>query len=264
VPEASCHDVLIHYETVRWNLAAPGVPVLLHTGAGGDLGMWREGGYVRGLAPRRLILMDHRGHGGSARPRDPAEHTIDRYVTDVACAMDAEGVERVAFLGYSDGAAVGYAFAAAHPDRTAAVIGLGAVGDADEPMSERRDLAAAVRDTGMDGLVADLAAAEPGAVPDWFVDQMRATDPEMFALELEGWASWAGPWATFASIDAPTIIIVGEVEEGEPGVAGIHAAGAAARLPRGASHVVPGVGHVGVFLRSELTLPVISRFLDGA
>ena len=35
------------------------------------------------------------------------------------------------------------------------------------------------------------SANEP-EVPARFIQQMRATDPEMFALELEGLASWGG------------------------------------------------------------------------
>ena len=70
--------IRIHYE-----VEGDGVPILLHTGAGGDLGMWRQAGYPRGLDGTRVILMDHRGHGASDRPSWIDQHAMERYVGDV-------------------------------------------------------------------------------------------------------------------------------------------------------------------------------------
>jgi pimeloyl-ACP methyl ester carboxylesterase len=237
--------------------------MLLHTGAGGDLGMWRSAGYVGGLSPRPLLLMDHRGHGCSDRPTTLAAHAMDRYVDDVLAVLDHAGAQQVAFLGYSDGAAIGFAFSAAHPARAAALIGLGALGGEDEPQADRRSLAETIRTAGMQAVVDGLAEDEPDTLPTWFADQMRSTDPEMFALELEGWADWAGPWATLRSVLAPTLIIVAELEDTRPGLAGIRAGEMAARLPRGQALELPRTGHVGLFTRTDLTLPAIRSFLDG-
>src|SRR5438093_901289 len=106
---ASNEGVRIFYEVV----GEPGPLLLLHTGGGGDSRMWRMAGYTDGLSATRLILMDHRGHGRSDRPAGVEAHRIDRYVGDVVSVLDAAGAERVVFAGYSDGANVGYAFAAA-------------------------------------------------------------------------------------------------------------------------------------------------------
>src|SRR5439155_4275683 len=72
-----------------------------------------------------------------------------------------------------------------HPERLAGVIGIGAVGGGDEPMSQRADDASQVRDGGMGELMQALREQEAD-IPDWFARQMTETDSEMFALELEG------------------------------------------------------------------------------
>lgn len=254
--EVESGGVPIHYE-----VEGEGLPVLMHTGAGGDLGMWRSAGYVTGLHGVRAILMDHRGHGGSGRPRDVEDHRIERYVADVVAVLDHAGVDRAVFLGYSDGARVGLAFAAAHPDRVAGLVALGALGEPEVSLGERADRAGRIRETGMPALIDALRVRESD-LPDWFADQMLSTDPEMYALELVGWSTWSGAWPLFERIGAPTLIVVGEREEDGTGLADRHARDAAARMPSGRAVVLPKLGHVGLFVRSDLVLPHIAALLD--
>jgi pimeloyl-ACP methyl ester carboxylesterase len=258
MPTVVSNGVPIHYE-----VEGEGPPLTLHTGGGGDLDMWRLAGYTEGLTGNRLLLMDHRGRGKSGRPDDIAQHRIDHYVRDVLVVADDAGVERFAFFGYSAGAAVGYRLAAKHPARVVALIGLGAVGSPDEDDSESLDLAARLRREGSDSLVSGLRAQEP-ELPDWFADQMRSTDPEMFALTLEAWTAWGGPWAEFADIEVPTLLVVGQLEEGDGEAAGANATTAALEMRDGRAEVLPGVGHVMAFVHSELVLPPVRAFLDGS
>ncbi len=248
---------------IHCEIEGTGPTLLLHTGGGGDLRMWHLAGYVEALADYRLVLMDHRGHGLSDRPREIEEHRIDRYVGDVIAVLDAAHVERTVFVGYSDGAAIGYAVAASNPDRVAGLVGIGAVGDESDSRMGRVEWAAEIRRDGIEALVRalDEEEGEGDAIPAWFVEQMRSTDPEMFALELEGCAAWPGPWSVFGHIEAPTMIIVGEHEEGPGGPAAHHAMQAAGRLRNGSYVALPGLGHVGAVLRSDLTVPHIRSFL---
>jgi pimeloyl-ACP methyl ester carboxylesterase len=250
--------VTIHYE-----VEGTGPPLVLHTGGGGDLEMWRLAGYPQGLAGRQLILIDHRGHGRSDRPRDLAQHRIDEYVDDVVAVADAAGAERFGFFGYSAGATIGYRLAARHADRVDALIGLGTMGaQSDWRRDDDGDAAFAeqIRREGSDALVRLLRDQEPD-VPDWFAGQMRDTDPEMFALQIEGRGSWPGPWAEFASIAAPALIIVGQTEEGDDHSAEAHAREAAATMRDARVAVVPELGHVMAFVRSDLVLPPVREFL---
>ncbi len=248
--------VEIHYE-----VEGDGPPLMLHTGGGGDLEMWRTAGYTAGLTGRRLILIDHRGHGASGRPTEREQHGIDRYVEDVLAVADAVDAPRLCFFGYSAGAAVGYRLAARHPDRIAGLVGLGAVGPGPSEDEEDLELAARIREEGSDALVTWLREDEP-ELPEWFADQMRSTDPEMFALLLETWASWGGPWEEFEEIEAPTLVVVGQLEEGANDDAAAHARRAAETLPDGRAVVIPELGHVMAFVRADLVLPHVRAFLD--
>lgn len=249
--------VEIHYE-----VEGAGPPLILHTGGGDDLEMWRTAGYTAGLVGRRVVLIDHRGHGASGRPKERAQHGIDRYVDDVLAVADALGEPRFSFFGYSAGASVGYRLAARHPERVAGLVGLGAVGGP-QPADDDEDLelAARIREEGSEALVTWLREEEPD-FPEWFADQMRSTDPEMFALLLEAWTSWGGPWDEFAKIQAPTLLVVGQREEGANDDAAAHAQRAADTIPDGRAVVLPELGHVMAFVRADLVLPHVLAFLD--
>lgn len=101
-------------KTHRWGAAAPERVVCLH-------GVAQHGGVFDGLG-RRLAALGHsvlapdlRGHGGS--DREPPWN-VGTHVTDVLETLDAEGVERVAWVGHSFGGLVAVALAAEAEERT--------------------------------------------------------------------------------------------------------------------------------------------------
>jgi len=72
----------------------------------------------------RVVLWDKRGTGLS----DPIDHvpTLDERVDDVIALMETVGSERAAFFGVSEGGPMSLMFAAAHPERTSALVIYGA------------------------------------------------------------------------------------------------------------------------------------------
>ena len=68
----------------------------------------------------RLVLFDKRGMGMSDRV--PGAATLEERMDDVRAIMDAIGSERAAIMGQSEGAPLAMLFAAAHPERTSALI----------------------------------------------------------------------------------------------------------------------------------------------
>jgi class 3 adenylate cyclase len=72
----------------------------------------------------RVVLWDKRGTGLS----DPIDHvpTLDERVDDLKAVMATVGCERAAFFGVSEGGPMSLLFAAAHPERTAALVLYGA------------------------------------------------------------------------------------------------------------------------------------------
>ena len=72
----------------------------------------------------RLILFDKRGMGMSDRV--PGATTLEERMDDIRAVMDAVGSERAAVMGESEGGPLAMLFAAAHPERTVALILQGA------------------------------------------------------------------------------------------------------------------------------------------
>jgi pimeloyl-ACP methyl ester carboxylesterase len=69
-----------------------------------------------------LLAIDLRGHGDADRPSGSYE--LGHVANDLAIAMDAVGWSRAVVVGHSWGGAVAATFAAEHPDRTLAVVGI--------------------------------------------------------------------------------------------------------------------------------------------
>lgn len=81
--------------------------------------------FYRGLAKLgRLILFDKRGTGLSDRVLGIA--SLEERMDDVRAVMDAVGAERAVVIGVSEGGPMCTLFAATHPDRTQALVTLGA------------------------------------------------------------------------------------------------------------------------------------------
>ena len=72
----------------------------------------------------RLILFDKRGMGMSDRV--PGTTTLEERMDDIRAVMDAVGCERAAVMGESEGGPLSMLFAAAHPERTVALVLQGA------------------------------------------------------------------------------------------------------------------------------------------
>jgi class 3 adenylate cyclase len=72
----------------------------------------------------RLILFDKRGMGMSDRV--PGATTLEERMDDIRAIMDAVGSKRAAVMGESEGGPLALLFAAAHPERTAALVLQGA------------------------------------------------------------------------------------------------------------------------------------------
>jgi pimeloyl-ACP methyl ester carboxylesterase/DNA-binding CsgD family transcriptional regulator len=81
--------------------------------------VWRH--WIDRLSEHHTLLRyDERGCGLS--DADPGEPTVETWVDDLEAVVDAAGLDRFALLGISQGAAIGTAYAARHPERVAELI----------------------------------------------------------------------------------------------------------------------------------------------
>jgi pimeloyl-ACP methyl ester carboxylesterase len=99
----------------RFGKRVPGeAPVLLLHGGLANANYW--GNQVRALAPHhQVIVMDSRGHGRTTRNTKP--YGYDLMASDVLALLDYLKVEKVALVGWSDGAIIGLDIAMKHPER---------------------------------------------------------------------------------------------------------------------------------------------------
>jgi len=67
----------------------------------------------------RVVAIDSRGHGRSARP---AAYTLQDHVNDVLGVMDALGLERADVIGSSMGSYIAQGVAASAPDRVRRLV----------------------------------------------------------------------------------------------------------------------------------------------
>jgi pimeloyl-ACP methyl ester carboxylesterase len=255
MPYVESEGVPIYYEVI-----GDGFPIVLQTGGGGDGTMWVEGGYVAGLDEFRCILLDHRGHGRSGRPLDPAAHRVEQYAADVLAVLDSLQIDRAAYWGYSAGATVGYALAATRPDRVAALIASGVIGSTDlDAPEERRDaelMADEARRRGLGTMIAEAGEEAGETYPPWFLAQMAATDDEMFALQLLAARAWHGPWSVLPRIKCPVLMLVGALEDPEG-----HNQRAASSMARARCATFPDLDHITAYVRSDLALAEAVPFL---
>jgi class 3 adenylate cyclase len=70
----------------------------------------------------RVIMFDKRGTGVSDPVPLGALPTLEQWTDDISVVLDAVGVDRVTVVGNSEGAQMALMFAAAHPDRTSALV----------------------------------------------------------------------------------------------------------------------------------------------
>ncbi|MBV9827927.1 MAG: alpha/beta hydrolase [Alphaproteobacteria bacterium] len=103
-----------------------GEPVILLHGGLANADYW--GNQVRALQQHyRVIVMDSRGHGRSARDERP--YGYDLMASDVTALMDFLKIPKAAIVGWSDGAIIGLDIAMQHPERVAKLFAFAANSD---------------------------------------------------------------------------------------------------------------------------------------
>jgi pimeloyl-ACP methyl ester carboxylesterase len=216
---------------IAYESAGGGTPVLLLHGFAADhRSNWAAPGVIGALlaAGRRVIAADARGHGASAKPRDPAAYANDALVRDAAALLDHLGVERVDVVGYSMGAMTAARLAAG--DARARSVVLGGVGGDATP----------TRPGGPDSpLVAALETDDPRAIREPIVRGFRMfaerTGADRLALAaLERGRSLRSP-VRFDAITVPALVLAGERDALIQPPQEL-----AARLPRARLAIVPG------------------------
>lgn len=241
-----------------------GIPVLLLHGFPHNRSLWSP--QLGALAAQaRTIAMDLRGFGESA---PCASNTVDDYADDAAALLTELGIDRAVVVGLSMGGYATLAFWRRHSDRVRALVlcDTRAGADSDEARIARRSMQEQVQDRGSSAVADQMIAGMVGRTT-------RANHPELVdelhrMMSIAPVAGVVGALdalmhrpdstATLATIDVPTLIIVGDEDVLTPvkESRAMHLA-----IPGSRLEIVSGAGHVSNAERPAAFNHVLSEFL---
>jgi 3-oxoadipate enol-lactonase len=214
-----------------------------------------------------VLILDCRGHGASDKPQGP--YRVEQFADDIVELMDHLGWSKALVAGASMGGCVSLAFAARHPQRTAA-LGLidttawyGA--EAPKQWAERADKA------GKEGLGSLIGFQ----VTRWFGDAFRAENPGVVQECIDVFlrndvAAYAETCrmlgacdlrATLPQLAMPTAVVVGEEDYATP----VAMAQALHDGIRGSTlTVLPGARHLTPLERVDSITSELNRLTEAA
>jgi pimeloyl-ACP methyl ester carboxylesterase len=234
---------------IAYELHGAGEPLILLHGFFGDRSTWHSAGHVERLAEKFTVIpVDLRGHGDSDAPYDPSAYTMAAQCADVLSVLDDLGLERASVWGSSMGGIIGLHLLAEAPGRVRALVANGAHGLAER--SAPGEIAEEVRILRTEGVAPFLTGLDAG----WLRESALAQDPR--ALAALSLALADRPPVSVDLPEVPALLMVGADDPLRETVR--ETAGA---LPRGRFELLPGLGHVGVFLRPGVTVPLVEGFV---
>ena len=153
----------------------------------------------------RVIALDCRGHGKSAKPHDPAAYAGETMGEDVIRLLDHLGIRRTLLMGYSMGGRIALGLLRAHPERLRAVVvgGIGAVSAA-RPSFSRQPI--------VDALLADDSSAVTDKSAKQFRQFAESVGNDLKALAAvmgSNRADFTAEDLTVKPIRVPTMIVIG-------------------------------------------------------
>jgi pimeloyl-ACP methyl ester carboxylesterase len=236
-----------------------GVPLVIIHGAFGTVDMF--GLLVPALAEtRRVITVEMQGHGRTADVDRPL--TYEQLADDVAALVQYLGIEQVDVFGYSLGGFIAQQVTIRHPELVRKLVVVSAAFNREGVYPEVWE--------GIEALTPELFAGSPPQTEyarlapnpeDWptLVEKVKELE-----REFVGW-----PAEDIAAIESPTLLIMGDADivRLDHAAEMIHLLGGGVpgdfgALPSDQLAVLPGTNHVGVMLRTDWLLPMITQFLD--
>jgi pimeloyl-ACP methyl ester carboxylesterase len=243
-----------------------GPPILFYTGFADPLQVAKVSRLAHALSGEfRLIFADHRGQGGSEKPRDASAYALPSRAADAVSVLDALGIERTHFLGSSWGARLGFALGEHSPERVLSLVLCGNqpyAWNLDSPTAHVVGAAIAASKTkGMKGFVeafeSGLGYRFPEPERTWTVEKNEpaALEAAWRSVHVEGPIS-----QDLTKWRVPCLICVGQADE-------MHDAAkrAAEEIPGARFVSLAGHSHISAFYEADdLLLPHIFELLRSA
>jgi len=253
----------------------PGVPVLLLHGFTGSAEAWPPE-LLAGLGRERVVfVVDLPGHGESPDPDPDLDETVVAALDALVGVLDARGVERADWVGYSMGGRLALAGAVEHPARVRRLVlesaspGIESLEERARRRTEDDALARRIETQGLEWFV-DEWMANPlfetqGRLPEEVLrgerDRRLRNRIEGLAAALRSFGPGVQPpyWGRLWDLAATTLVLTGGLDQkfvaiGERMVR---------KLNRAVHEVIPEVGHAVHREAPEAWLEVVVPFLDG-
>ncbi len=249
--------IRIYYET-----QGEGPPLFLHHSLTRSLEAWHDFGYSEELKKEyQLIMMDARGHGMSDKPHRPEDYRVELMVGDVLAVLDALGIGKTHFYGYSMGAMLGFRLAKYASSRFLSLTLGGGHPFRFQREAERqffrqiqKALELGIRG-GMEAVVAFLEKSA-GPMPPEARAKVLANDPKALLAVTKALQEWPGVEDLLPTITIPCMVYAGDADPFYPG-----AKKCTKLLPKATFLSLPGMGHTEALYRSDLVLPKVKEFL---
>lgn len=212
-----------------------GEPILLiHGFASSAQVNWVDTGWVRHLVRggRRVVAMDNRGHGKSAKPHDPSLYGGPLMAEDARRLLAHLGITRADVMGYSMGARITAFLAMAHPSLVRSAIFAGLGGNMVRPMAGTGPIAAALEAPSIDDVTNATARTFRA-----FAEQTRS-DLKALAACIRSSRDPIRP-EDLAKISCPVLVAVGSDD-----VIGGRADALAQLIPGAEAFVIEGRDHM--------------------
>ena len=237
-----------------------GQPVLVYPGFTDPLEYAKTSALAQALHDDfRLIYADHRGQGRSDKPHEVASYDLTTRVADAIAVLDALGIERAHYIGFSLGARLGFAIGEHAPDR---LLSLALCGNQpyewpDGPLIRGvSEAVAAGRAHGMAALVETWESSIGERFPEPQRTWMLANDPLALDALLRSTLSEGPISQNLRKWSVPCLIYAGAEDEMHEG-----ATRAATEIPGAIFLSLPGHTHFSAERVADELLPhVLSLF----
>jgi pimeloyl-ACP methyl ester carboxylesterase len=248
VPYADNAGVRVHYQ-----IEGTGPALVLQHGFTQCLEDWVECGYVAALQSKyRLVLIDARGHGRSDKPHDEASYALEHRVADVTSVLDAVGIERAHFWGYSMGGFIGFGMAR-HASRRLNALVIGG----SHPLARKPEvLLRWVREmmNGGDDALVPTFEKMAGPISISYAARLRAADLEAYLACV---ANHPGMEDMLAAVAIPCCLYCGDADP-----IFTQAKLASELIPNARFLALPRLSHLPAFVESNIALPPVMQFLE--
>jgi pimeloyl-ACP methyl ester carboxylesterase len=243
---------------IAFDATGHGPTIILLHGAGQSRKDWHDAGYIEQLKDRyRLIAMDIRGNGDSAKPIDSAAYTTEKLGQDILAVADACGTQQFVIWGFSYGGNIGR-YLAAKSERVAGIaiigipFGVGASGAFRESIERMRQHWVPILEAQRNGTLDEdaLAAEDRGALQGGNVPLALA------------WLSAMLDWGSNRPEDlvAPALWLIGS--ENAEAIASLKEHENTLSSTRVRPQVVHGLTHLQEFTDTQAVLPLLTSFTD--